>query len=117
MLWTKYGNACFIMQTLSKFNSQNGRTPLYWASSTGHTAVVKILMENNADINICNKVNIIIILQKESLLCSAESHYSPKLVTPLEACMYADNYNGDVEVLPHVYWKSILNIFIINYTE
>ena len=92
-----------MMQTLSKFNSQNGRTPLYWASSRGHTAVVKILMENNADINICNKVNIIVLFEKESLLCNTESGYSPKLVTPLEACMYTDNHNGDVEVLPPVY--------------
>ena len=32
--------------------------------------------------------------------------------------MYTDNHNSDVEVLPHVYWKSILNlVFVVNCTE
>ena len=36
---------------------QDGDTPLCQASSNGHTAVVRLLLENKADPNISNKVN------------------------------------------------------------
>ena len=35
---------------------QYGRTPLFWASEGGHTAVVKLLLDNGADVNIRQKV-------------------------------------------------------------
>ena len=35
---------------------QDGDTPLYRASSNGHTDVVRILLENKADPNISDKV-------------------------------------------------------------
>ena len=35
---------------------QDGSTPLLWASLYGHTAVVELLLLNNADISICDEV-------------------------------------------------------------
>ncbi|CAI8024817.1 GA-binding protein subunit beta-1, partial [Geodia barretti] len=35
------------------------RTPLYWASFYDHRAVVELLIENGADVNICNEVYIL----------------------------------------------------------
>ena len=35
---------------------QDGRTPLLWASFYGHTAVVELLLLNNADVTICDEV-------------------------------------------------------------
>ena len=37
---------------------QDGSTPLYWASLYGHTAVVELLLLNNADVSICDEVYI-----------------------------------------------------------
>ena len=38
---------------------QDGRTPLYTASSKGHLECIKALIKANADINLANKVIII----------------------------------------------------------
>ena len=35
---------------------QDGSTPLLWASGYGHTAVVELLLLNNADVSICDEV-------------------------------------------------------------
>ena len=35
---------------------QDGATPLYIASEKGHGAVVKLLLEQHADVNICKTV-------------------------------------------------------------
>ena len=35
---------------------QNGQTPLYIASTDGHGAVVKVLLEDNADVSISEMV-------------------------------------------------------------
>ena len=42
-------------------SSQDGDTPLYTASSNGHTDVVRLLLENKADPNISDKVSYSII--------------------------------------------------------
>ena len=41
---------------------QNGVTPVYSASSKGHTAVVQLLIENGADISICDEVYTVVTL-------------------------------------------------------
>ena len=38
------------------FSLQSGETPVWTASWKGHSAVVQLLIENGADINICNEV-------------------------------------------------------------
>ena len=45
------------------FVPQRGRSPLHWASGRGDTAVVAILLENGAGVNITNKVGITFILR------------------------------------------------------
>ena len=35
---------------------QYGRTPVYCASQKGNTAVVELLIENGADVTLCDKV-------------------------------------------------------------
>ena len=35
---------------------QSGQTPVYSASSKGHTAVVQLLIKKGADISICDEV-------------------------------------------------------------
>ena len=48
---------CCIIPIMSIYSHmQNGRTPVYWASLLTHTDVVQILLENNADPNISDKV-------------------------------------------------------------
>ena len=37
-------------------HTQTGKTPLYWASISGHRAVVELLLQNGADINIVDEV-------------------------------------------------------------
>ena len=39
-----------------RFDLQDGRTPLYIASWKGHGAVVKLLLQQHADISISKKV-------------------------------------------------------------
>ena len=45
---------------------QDGSTPLYWASFYGHTAVVELLLLNNADVSICDKVYMYMYVRHES---------------------------------------------------
>ena len=40
---------------------QRGKTPLFTASSSGHTDVMRLLLENKADPNISDKVSYSII--------------------------------------------------------
>ena len=41
---------------VSMVMTQDGRTALYFASQEGHVTAVRLLLENGADVNICNKV-------------------------------------------------------------
>ena len=43
---------------------QSGHTPIFSASVNGHAAVVQLLIENGADISICQKVRIFMELGK-----------------------------------------------------
>ena len=45
---------------------QDGKTPLLWASFYGHTAVVELLLLNNADVSICDKVYMYMYVRHES---------------------------------------------------
>ena len=49
---------CIVYSLLSII--QYGGTALMWASAGGHTEVVKVLVEAKADLNITDKVNLII---------------------------------------------------------
>ena len=51
---------CFLCVSLL-LSSQYGDTPLYEASSNGHSDVVRLLLENKADPNISNEVSYSII--------------------------------------------------------
>ena len=41
---------------VSMVTTQEGVTALYYASQEGHMTVVRLLLENGADVNICDKV-------------------------------------------------------------
>ena len=107
------------VECFNKFTSQNGRTSLYWASSRGHTAVVKMLIENNADINICQKVNKLFSCKMRACyVCSAASGNSPKSMTSVEACIIQTMIMMISNSSKCVYLNSILNLlFIITVIE
>ena len=46
-----------LVEPLSLF-IQDGRTPLFWSSFNGHTAVVELLLLNGADSTICHEVHV-----------------------------------------------------------
>ena len=48
-------NSCIMIL----YNVQDGETPLYIASWKGHGAVVKLLLEQHADVSICQTVYMI----------------------------------------------------------
>ena len=35
---------------------QNGKTALHMAACNGHVAIIRLLLEKNADVDICDKV-------------------------------------------------------------
>ena len=45
-----------LLISLSILHVQDGCTPLYLASQNGHMAVVQLLLQRQADVNICNAV-------------------------------------------------------------
>lgn len=45
---------------LQSFHVQNGNTALILASLKGHVAVVQLILQHNADVNICNEVHIVL---------------------------------------------------------
>ena len=57
---------------------QDGATPLLSASWNGHVAVVKLLIERKANVNICTKVSQLLIHR------SRHSYYSSKLASPVQ---------------------------------
>ena len=44
------------LSMVSLVTTQNGVTALYYASQEGHVTVMRLLLENGADVNICDKV-------------------------------------------------------------
>ena len=50
----------YIIHVYHVSSAQIGRTPLFSASGKGHVAVVLLLIENGADISICNEVYVYI---------------------------------------------------------
>ena len=47
---------CGCASLLSNTTQENGRTALFEASLEGHVAIVRLLLEKRADVNICAKV-------------------------------------------------------------
>ena len=56
MLYIKLINDVSVVHVDCHSSAQNGNTALMEASESGHTAVVKTLLENGADIQKKNKV-------------------------------------------------------------
>ena len=61
MLYSSGHVSIVIASVLLCFSPQYGKTPLYTASSNGHTDVVKLLLENKADPNVSDEVSYSII--------------------------------------------------------
>ena len=49
-------NDCFVYCYHTHFATQNGQTPLLGALLEGHVAIVILLLEKRAGVNICDKV-------------------------------------------------------------
>ena len=49
-------NSCSYHDNVVLIHVQDGETPLYIASEKGHGAVVKVLLEQHADVGICRTV-------------------------------------------------------------
>ena len=47
---------CLYHDNVVLIHVQTGTTPLYIASLKGHGAVVKLLLEQHADVSICRRV-------------------------------------------------------------
>ena len=62
------------------FSLQFGQTPVYSASCQGHSAVVQLLIENGADISICNEVYSYI---ERSTISVVYWHHQPQYISHL----------------------------------
>ena len=54
----------FSHHSLNTFFLQEGKTALYWAVEKGHTEIVQLILDNDPDIEISNKVRTNIIFLK-----------------------------------------------------
>lgn len=51
---------------------QDGKTALHWAARHGHTAIVQVLLDAGADVNIKSKVSGVRIVGRFLVYCSIE---------------------------------------------
>ena len=56
---------------------QKGNTALHIASLAGHEDIVKILVQNGANINVTSQVKVMIVLSTQCLLCAFLYLHSP----------------------------------------
>lgn len=69
----------YICKIPSFFHAQNGRTALFLASWRGHVAIIHLLLQRQANVNICTKVWTLIKRQCIVLFCFVDYdcvHYS-----------------------------------------